>query len=410
MVILIAVVAILLTVIVALVLAAAIKGLDHAVIKSSAEMEAETRSYNPAVTLGYQIQVEGDKEAQYKEARKLAAKQAAAMPRGANMQIGPQYKKEQQVTAFAGVNDDPITAVKIASIHGWDGLHTGIVAVDPATAAAPATAAPAPGGKIKLVPGKDYPVIEITDSMPADEKRKARIANAKAKSAAMKAAKAAQESGATVPTAAVPAATTAAVPAPAAAAGIPEPEYIEITDDMTPEEKRKARIANSKAKSAYKKALKAAGVDASAAAPTPVATPAAQAVPSPAAAAGVPEPEYIEIIDDMSPDEVRKARIANAKAKSAYNKALKAAGVDPSAAAAPAAAPAPTAAPVVEAAPVPAAATPDAASGIPKPELIQITDDMSPDEKRQARIANSKAKSAYNKALKAAGIDPKSVK
>jgi uncharacterized protein YggE len=44
----------------------------------------------------------------------------------------------------------------------------------------------------------------------------------------------------------------------------------------------------------------------------------------------VPEPEYIEITDDMSADEVRKARIANAKAKSAYNKALKAAGIDPS--------------------------------------------------------------------------------
>jgi len=29
---------------------------------------------------------------------------------------------------------------------------------------------------------------------------------------------------------------------------------------------------------------------------------------------------------------------------------------------------------------------------------------------RKARIANSKAKSAYKKALKAAGIDPKSVK
>ena len=42
--------------------------------------------------------------------------------------------------------------------------------------------------------------------------------------------------------------------------------------------------------------------------------------------------------------------------------------------------------------------------------LVEITDDMSPDEKRQARIANSKAKSAFNKTLKAAGVDPKSVK
>jgi hypothetical protein len=31
----------------------------------------------------------------------------------------------------------------------------------------------------------------------------------------------------------------------------------------------------------------------------------------------------------MAPDEVRKARIHNAKAKAAYNKALKEAGIDP---------------------------------------------------------------------------------
>jgi hypothetical protein len=49
------------------------------------------------------------------------------------------------------------------------------------------------------------------------------------------------------------------------------------------------------------------------------------------------------------------------------------------------------------------------ALGITKPELVELTDDMSPDEKRQARISNSKAKSAFNKQLKAAGIDPKSV-
>lgn len=336
MVILIAVVAILLTVIVALLLAAAIKGLDSAVIKSSADAEAETRSYNPAVTLGYQIQVDGDRDTQLKEARKLAAKQAADTPRGANMKIGPQYKQEQQATAFAGVNDDPITAVKIASVHGWDGLRTGIVAVDPAAVAAP-TAATAATGKVKLVPGKDYPVIEITDSMSPDETRKARVANAKAKSAAMKAAKAAQQSGGAVPTAAAPAAAASvAAPLPAAAAAIPEPDYIKVTDDMSAEEKRKARIANSKAKSAYNKALKAAGVDPSAAAapaavaPSVVAAPAAvPAAPPPAAVANIPEPELIEITDDMSPDEMRQARIANSKAKSAYNKALKAAGIDP---------------------------------------------------------------------------------
>jgi len=35
---------------------------------------------------------------------------------------------------------------------------------------------------------------------------------------------------------------------------------------------------------------------------------------------------------------------------------------------------------------------------------------MSPEDKRQARVANAKAQSAYNKALKAAGIDPASLK
>ncbi|NHZ72436.1 MAG: hypothetical protein GWP17_05070 [Aquificales bacterium] len=260
MVFLIAVVAILFTIIIALIIAAVIKGLDNAVIKNGGESQTKDITYNPAVTLGYNIQVDGDLDTQLKEARKLAAKQAAAMPRGANVKIGPQYKQDKQVTAFAGVNDDPITAVKIAAVHGWDGVRTGMVSVDPG-AAAPAAAAPAAGGKIKLVPGKDYPVIEMTDSMTPDEKRKARIANAKAKSTAMKAAKAAQAAGGPVPVATAAAATATTAPATAAVAGIAEPEYIEITDDMSPEDKRKARIANSKAKSAYKKVLKAAGID-----------------------------------------------------------------------------------------------------------------------------------------------------
>jgi len=175
---------------------------------------------------------------------------------------------------------------------------------------------------------------------------------------------------------------------------------------MTPEEKRKARIANAKAKSAAAKAAKAQ--QEAAAVPEAVAAPAPAAIPS-AAAAGLPEPpELIEITDDMSPDEKRKALIANSKAKSAYNKALKAAGADPSAVVQ-GAAQAVAAQPAVgEAAAAPAAVTLPA--GLPAPpELIEITDDMSPDEKRRALIANSRAKSAYNKALKAAGIDPKSV-
>lgn len=101
----------------------------------------------------------------------------------------------------------------------------------------------------------------------------------------------------------------------------------------------------------------------------------------------------------MSPEEIRKARIANSKAKAATAKNLKASGATMA-----------VAAPVAEA---PIAATPVAVSpvatataAIPKPDLIDITAALSPDETRKARIENSKRMSAYNKALKAAGIDP----
>ena len=120
----------------------------------------------------------------------------------------------------------------------------------------------------------------------------------------------------------------------------------------------------------------------------------------------VPEPNYIEITDAMSPDEVRKARIQNSKLRSAYNKALKEAGAGAAATPVVAAAPAAAApaAPVAAAAPAPASA-----ASIPAPQYIEITDSMSADELRRARIENSKMRSAYNKALKAAGIDPASV-
>ena len=45
--------------------------------------------------------------------------------------------------------------------------------------------------------------------------------------------------------------------------------------------------------------------------------------------AEIPAPNYIDITDDMDADATRKARIHNAKEKSAYNKALRAAGIDP---------------------------------------------------------------------------------
>lgn len=418
--------------------------LDRAVDTNKETIELQDKGYNPGMTMGYAIDTLATADEQVEEARKQAAKQAAALPRGANMRIGWSAEPGGK-SASVGVPHDPWTAAKIAEFHGWEAARTGIPAGGAAVApVAAAVAAPAAAGPVELVPGKDYPVIEITDDMPADEVRKARIANAKAKSAALKAAKAAGTMA--------PAAGAAAVAAaPAAAAAVPlniePPVLIPISDDMPPDELRKARIANSKAKSAFNKALKAAGIDpatvelddagnvimpqtaAVAAAPAAPASavPAAAAGPVDLASLGIAPPDLTPLSDDMSPDDLRKARITNSKAKSAFNKALKEAGIDPKdvevsddgqvtfkagAVAAPAAAPAAVATDV----PAASASSGDSASavdfaalGIAAPELVDITDDMSPDEIRQARIANSKAKSAFNKALKAAGIDPKTV-
>jgi Arc/MetJ family transcription regulator len=369
--------------------------LDKTVQMNKVNIENQGAQYNLALTGGYQIPINEDIDTQMKKARKLAAKKAAALPRGGNMGIGRLGEAKELKTAWMGVDQDPMTAVRIAAYHGWDGLQTGAVMSAPA-AAAPAAPAQAPDGKIELVPGKDYPVIEITEDMAPADVRKARVANAKAKSAAMKAAKAAGAGAATVTAAQTPAAAAA----PTAAVSIPEPVLIEITDDMAPDEVRKARIANAKAQSAYKKALKAAGAGtqavSTASAPAPAASPT-----MPATAVAIPEPELIEITDDMAPDDIRKARIVNAKAQSAYKKALKAAGVAPVAVPAPEPAPA---AEVVEPAAAPAANLP------PAPDLIEITEEMAAEDMRAARIANAKAMSAYKKGLKAAGIDPKSVK
>jgi hypothetical protein len=310
------------------------------------EVENIGKGFNPSVTFGHEVKVDADPEEMLKEARLEAARKAASLPRGANMRIGRKGHVNLR-SAGEALEEDAVTAVRIAMHHGWDGARTGAVEAV-AVAAAPVAAAPV--GKIKLIPGKDYEFIELTDSMSPDEKRKARIANSKAKSAAMKAAKAAGVTGS------APVAVGAAAPAAAPVAqsvNIEPPQFIEMTDSMAPDEKRKARIANSKAKSAFNKALKAAGVN----------------------------PKEVEIVDGKV--------------------------VLPGGAPLAAAAPAPVAA---TAAPAPVAAPTAAAANIPKPELVEITDDMPPDEKRKARIANSKAKSAYNKALKAAGIDPKSMK
>ena len=311
--------------------------------------EQEMRQFNSALSMGYQIPVEAGYEDQLDSARELAAKKAAITPRGANVRIG-QGESEGQQTAFDGVKDDPVSAVRIARFHSWEGLRTGAVSAAAGTLATPSRAeAVAPvKSAADLVPGKDYPYIEITDDMNPAEKRKARIANAKAKSAAVKELKAAG-----APTAApaavaeappAPAETTTAPAQPVAVGGVQEPmagiDYavIEITEDMDPAEVRKARIANAKAKSTAMKAFKAAGGTTTAkpaeapVAPVEAVTPAAPVIeeaPATVVPADIPKPDYIEITDDMDPADIRKARIANAKAKSAYNKALKAAGIDP---------------------------------------------------------------------------------
>ena len=209
---------------------------------------------------------------------------------------------------------------------------------------------------------------------------------------------------------ALAAAGTAPAVATVAAPAVPPPTLIAITDSMSPEEVRKARIANAKAESAYNKALKAASSGAPVAVAGAAPAAAAQAAAPMAAAPAVShieKPKLIEITPDMAPEDVRKARVANAKAEAAYNKALKAAGATPGAvqpAVAAAAPAAPQPAPAASAAPAPALA------GIQPPQLIEITDSMAPEEIRRARVANAKAESAYNKALKAAGIDPAAVK
>lgn len=337
----IAVVIVVVTIVAGMILAAGSAQLDGAVKQTQLAISNKDEGYNLSVTLGHRIPVEADLEVQLKEARLLAAKRAAALPRGANMGIG-RLGNPLLKSAGRGLESDPQTAVKIAAFHGWDGAKSGVVVAAPV--AAPVAAVGVSDGSVKLVPGKDYPVTEITDGMSPAEKRKARIANAKAKSAAMKAAKAA---GATAAPAGSTAAAPVAEPTAAAVAAAPTahlpspPTLIELSDEMSPDEKRKARIANAKAKSAYNKAVKAAG-GAPSAAGSPVSAsvvPVASAEPTVAATAAAPtaspvtvdiaKPDYVELSEDMSPDDKRKARIHNAKARSAYNKALKAAGIDP---------------------------------------------------------------------------------
>lgn len=331
---------------VGILIAVAFVRLSTIVALNGEEIVKEQSAYNLALTMGHRIQHNDSFDVQMKDARVAAAKKAAATPRWGNSKIG-HLGASTLKPASDNLANDPLSAVKIAKHHTWNGARLGIPAGGEAAVATTTTTTRTVTRTAKdLKPGVDYAFTPITDDMEPAEKRRVRIANSKAKSAAVKALK--QSGGQVVVTESV-----AGAPVAAAAPSAPAP--------MT---------------------------------------------------TSVPAPVYTELTDDMAPDEKRKARIANSKAKSAYNKALKAAGIDPKTMQPIGAAPAPVAAVApVAAAPAPAPATDSAAlAGIPKPDLVVITADMAPDAKRQARISNSKAKSAYNKALKAAGIDPKSVK
>jgi hypothetical protein len=193
-------------------------------------------------------------------------------------------------------------------------------------------------------------------------------------------------------------------------------EFIGITEEMNPAEKRKARIANAKAKSAALRKLKESGVAASnAPVAEPAAAPTTAVATAPATSGAAPvagvDFEVIEITGDMNADDVREARIANAKAKSAAMKAYKESGGTAGSSPAQGIETAPAVAESrVETAVVSSESisSPDT-TGIPKPDYIEITEGMDSADLRQARIQNAKAKSTYNKALKAAGIDPKSL-
>ncbi|GMQ77884.1 MAG: hypothetical protein BMS9Abin02_0375 [Anaerolineae bacterium] len=347
------------TLILGIIIAAIAGWFGNLIVREGSSAAKEKGRYNAALTMGLEIPVDSDPAEQMEVARKLAAKKAASLPRWGNMRIG-QMGKSNQLTAYDGVKEDPVSAVKIASFHGWEGLKSGIVIGEPTPSKAVRVSAQTtvPAKSVSdLVPGVDYSFIEITDEMSPAEKRKARIANSKARSAAIKALK---ESGAAAPiapgveTTAEPAKKEAAPVSPETAvtatvavgkpvAGVDYP-FIEITDDMEPSEKRNARIANSKARSAAMKAFKEAGgstVPAGAVDPSPGQgeDPVQQITESvdrtadeggAALTADIPKPEYIEITDDMDPAEKRDARIHNSKAKSMYNKALKSAGIDPS--------------------------------------------------------------------------------
>ncbi len=117
--------------------------LSTMVVANSAEVEAqqkERKAVNPKLTGGHPIQPSTDVTEQLEQARKLAAKRAAALPRGANLGIGRLETTDARAdkkVASLGTTTDPMTAVRIAEFHTWKGLR-----YTPPTAPAPAR----PGG------------------------------------------------------------------------------------------------------------------------------------------------------------------------------------------------------------------------------------------------------------------------
>ena len=332
-----------------------IVSLDGAVAANEATIAEQKKvrsSVNPKNTGGFAIATEFSLADQLTEARKLAARRAARQKRGENMGIGRSgtvNAREEKKHVTAKIAADPMNAVKIAKYHTWNGLQY--------VKGADTSAAPAAEKKVvmrKITPGRDYPFTVLT-GLSGAERRAAAVANAKAKAAAYAKLKAAgkliiSESESAPAPAAAPAAAAPAAPAAPSVDLPPSPVLTVITDDMDRAAKKAAKLSNTKAKSAYKKQLKAMGIDpksvewtetgavlkaaAAPATPAPAATPAASAAPAPAAeaapAANVPPPpELIAITADMDSAEKKAAKLSNIKAKSAYKKQLKAMGIDP---------------------------------------------------------------------------------
>lgn len=257
------------TIIIGALIAFLVFQLSKAVRKEQYAVEMQRSRYNQPLTVGHKITVDANPDAQLKEARLIAAKTAAGLPRSANVSIGS-FGSDKQPTASDGIASDPVSAVKIAQFHTWQGLAPGASSATTSTepALAPTQTAPPTKSADDLVQGEDYPYIEISDDMAPAEIRKARIANAKAKSAAIKALRT-MPTPAPAETASQPVSVEEPSESPAAdvapTSAVSEPvagvDYlvIEITDDMEPSDVRKARITNAKAKSAAMKAYKKAG-------------------------------------------------------------------------------------------------------------------------------------------------------